>query len=72
MQTGFELETSEGAFAELPVSECERRDARQRLMELADLDGLLLSQNLNVRCLTGYHTVLWDLSLPSGCGRDAC
>lgn len=57
---GFKTSTKDAPFAEFEVEEYMRRYARAvRLMEEFDLDGLLLTQDLNVRYFAGYLSILW-------------
>ena len=57
----LEMRSQVAPFAEFPLSEYARRYARAiRLMEEADLDALLLTQELNVRFFSGYLTILWE------------
>lgn len=50
----------EPLFAEFPLDEYEQRVTRARtLLEEADIDALLLTQQENVRYLAGYLSLLW-------------
>lgn len=57
---GLELGAAQPSYPDFPADEYRRRWARlQVLLDDAGLDALLLTQEENVRYLTGYTSVIW-------------
>jgi Xaa-Pro aminopeptidase len=57
---GLEMGAAQPAYPDFPLEEHQRRYARlQALLDHAGLDALLLTQEENVRYLSGYNSVVW-------------